>query len=310
MSMETQHRPIRPTAEPPLRGIEAQRIFRRLAAHTDAFQVIERALAVSYELHLGAAARDFVTDSLRALAACPTEAKVDEVCAAARDRFATAGYDKLSRYKAGALRRTLAVTRLDTCTGHVVDVGAADNRLGECLLQSNPQCERVTGLDIRRDRALRTSDRLDFALQSSDTDLPLPDASADVLVFRYSLHHMTPSAQQRLLHAARRVLRPGGEILVVEDSFDDRQPPLADNAATRAFGHLGEESKYAALALLDASSCLTTYEQMPFAFSFRSGVEWEHLLFEIGFQHVRTEYWGFAMFSLYAAPMLIIKASV
>jgi hypothetical protein len=39
-----------------------------------------------------------------------------------------------------------------------------------------------------------------------------------------------------------------GEVLVVEDSFDDRQPPLADNAATRAFGHLGEESKHAALA--------------------------------------------------------------
>jgi SAM-dependent methyltransferase len=309
MSVEMERRPSGPVAEPPLLGIEAQRIFRRLATHTDAFQVMKRALAVSYELHLGAAARDFVTKSLRALAACQTDAEVDEVCAGARDRFATAGYDKLLRYKAGALRRTLAVTRLDTCTGHVVDVGAADNRLGECLLQSNPQCDRVTGLDIRRDRALRTSDRLSFVLQSSGTDIPLPDGTADVLTFRYSLHHMAPSAQERLLHAARRVLRPGGEIIIVEDSFDDRQPPLADNAITKAFGRLDEKSRFAALALLDASSCLTTYEQMPFAFSFRSGTEWQDLLFEIGFRRARTEYWGFAMFSLYAAPMLVIRAS-
>lgn len=128
-------------------------------------------------------------------------------------------------------------------------------------------------------------------------------------MFRYSLHHMLPGAQESLLRAAVRVLRPGGQVVIVEDSYDEDAAALADNVVTSAFGRLSAEDKLAALALLDASSCLTTPEQMPFAFSFRSAADWRRLLSDVGFPAPATEYWGFSMFSLYAAPMLIIRAA-
>jgi len=48
------------------------------------------------------------------------------------------------------------------------------------------------------------------------TQLPLKDASVDIVLVMYVLSHLIPEKQEELVREARRVLRPGGR-LVLED---------------------------------------------------------------------------------------------
>lgn len=47
-------------------------------------------------------------------------------------------------------------------------------------------------------------------------ELPLPDGSADIVTFLFSLHHVPVPLQTRALAEAARVLRPGGRLHVIE----------------------------------------------------------------------------------------------
>lgn len=56
-------------------------------------------------------------------------------------------------------------------------------------------------------------------------DIPVPDASADVVLIMVALHHMTPDAANAVVCNARRILRPGGRLLIKEHDIrtnDDR----------------------------------------------------------------------------------------
>jgi ubiquinone/menaquinone biosynthesis C-methylase UbiE len=76
--------------------------------------------------------------------------------------------------------------------------------------------------------------------------LPLADGSVDATLFFNSLHHVDPAAQGAALAEAARVLRPGGDLLVIEPlasgSYFELLRPLDDETAVRA----------AALAAIDA----------------------------------------------------------
>jgi ubiquinone/menaquinone biosynthesis C-methylase UbiE len=169
--------------------------------------------------------------------------------------------------------------------------------------------ERVTGVDHRLDPSRVTGDRLEFAHQDDVAKIPLADDCADVVAFRVSLHHMTKPVQEALLAEAGRVVKPGGEILVVEDSWADR-PGLTDNALTIGFRALDDADKIAALSLIDVSSCLMTYEKVAYPFSYRSAADWEEMLTGVGATSMDTAYWGFTMFTVYGAPMTVIRAGV
>ena len=68
--------------------------------------------------------------------------------------------------------------------------------------------------------------------------IPLPDRSLDVVVFMRSLHHVPMSAQTSALREARRVLRAGGVVYVVEPlpegSFFELTSLIEDEFEVRA----------------------------------------------------------------------------
>ncbi|GAA2709406.1 hypothetical protein Apa02nite_079060 [Actinoplanes palleronii] len=47
-------------------------------------------------------------------------------------------------------------------------------------------------------------------------ELPVPDASVDRVLSSYMLHHLDPAQQLAAMREARRVLRPGGELHVLD----------------------------------------------------------------------------------------------
>ncbi|WP_405392038.1 class I SAM-dependent methyltransferase [Streptomyces sp. NBC_01102] len=290
-------------------GIEAQHIYLRFNGNTEAYDLLEDMLPLSYELHMGREVRELIADGLAALRKCTTEEEADAVFAASREAYERQGFASLlTKEKEGGWTRTMRNAGLDAASGHFVDVGNPNNKFGDFLLRHNSRLEKVTGVDHRIDPGVLTGERLHFAHQEDESAIPLPDAVADVVGFRLALHHMTTDVQEALLREASRILRPGGEILIIEDSYTDA-PALNDNALTMRFNRLGDEDKYALIALLDASSCLTTYETIPFPFTYRSITQWEEQLRAVGCGEVRSIYWGFPMFTQYNAPMGIIRGS-
>ncbi len=56
-------------------------------------------------------------------------------------------------------------------------------------------------------------------LVASAISLPLADASADVVVSNYCLHHLNDADKRRALSEAHRVLRPGGRLVFADMMF-------------------------------------------------------------------------------------------
>lgn len=99
----------------------------------------------------------------------------------------------------------------------VVDVGCGSGGLAVGLARHGA---RVTGLEVSEDKlesARRAGDGsgVEFALGRGEA-LGLPDASADVVVYLRSFHHVPVDAMGRALAEARRVLRDDGLLYVAE----------------------------------------------------------------------------------------------
>lgn len=116
-------------------------------------------------------------------------------------------------------RREAARVALAGSPRRILDVATGTGDLALALKRTHPHAE-VTGVDfsdpmlaIARDKARRSGLRL--TLEPADgTALPYPDASFDAVTIAYGLRNF--SSYQRGLAEFRRVLRPGGRLVVLE----------------------------------------------------------------------------------------------
>jgi arsenite methyltransferase len=119
-------------------------------------------------------------------------------------------------------------------TGQVIDLGAGSGRAGIGLLRARPHV-RVTALDLYRgyygivdntpDRLLANAtvagvrDRID--VRTGDmTRLPFPDASFDGAISSFAIDHLPRAGRGQALRETARVLRPGGELLLIIVNID------------------------------------------------------------------------------------------
>ena len=125
---------------------------------------------------------------------------------------------------------------------HVVDVGSGTGALARRLAALGA---RVTGVEsgpaplaaARAEPAVEGERYLEGVGQ----ELPLPDGSADIVVFLFSLHHVPVPLQTKALAEAARVLRPGGRLHVVE--------PVADGPYFQLLRWVEDETEVRAAAL-------------------------------------------------------------
>lgn len=103
----------------------------------------------------------------------------------------------------------------------VLDLGCGTGTLALMVHEMRPGA-RVTGLDIDPcilAMARRKSARAgaDIALvEGSATSPPFPAGSFDRILTTLMLHHLTTAQKQETLAAARRLLRPGGELHIAD----------------------------------------------------------------------------------------------
>ncbi len=153
----------------------------------------------------------------------------------------------------------------------VLDVGCGDGWLARQLAAAGA---RVVGVDpqqdaLRRARELDTQRHVRYVLAGAE-QLPLPDASFDVVIFFNSLHHVPTDAIDTALREAARVLRPGGLLYVQEPlpagELFELLRPVEDETAARehALSALDRAGSTAPLVQLTRREAINTVRTADF----------------------------------------------
>lgn len=122
-----------------------------------------------------------------------------------------------TRYEQARTRKFAAFARvLDpwVAPGTVVDLGAG----GTDLLDALTTDSTLTAVDIELSNP-RPGSRAKLLRQSRPDRIPLADDSVDTAIATGVLHHIDVDVRQRLITDTARILRPGGRLLLLEETF-------------------------------------------------------------------------------------------
>jgi ubiquinone/menaquinone biosynthesis C-methylase UbiE len=117
--------------------------------------------------------------------------------------------------------RLLAPARLEPGES-VLDIGCGTGTLAIAAKRKVGASALVCGIDpssemIARARRKASRARMDIAFEIAQAEsLPFPDARFDVVTSTVMLHHLRRAARVQAVIEARRVLKPGGRLLVVD----------------------------------------------------------------------------------------------
>lgn len=127
---------------------------------------------------------------------------------------------------------------LDLKDRRVIDVGSGDGALTRTLARMGA---RVSGIECnpkQLEKARSAEPAGDESYHEGvGEDLPFETASADIVIFFNSLHHIGIESQVPALLEASRVLRPGGLVYIAEPLADgahfDLMEPVHDETVVR-----------------------------------------------------------------------------
>ena len=138
-------------------------------------------------------------------------------------RFLTPFYDFIQKYIVRDVRyKSLLIDQADIRGGQsVLDLGCGTGTLAIMVKHLHPGAE-VTGLDADPDmlKVARYKSSREITPVTFDTgmtyDLPYPDESFDRILSSIMIHHLKTPDKKRTAHEVFRVLKPGGQLHIVD----------------------------------------------------------------------------------------------
>lgn len=113
-----------------------------------------------------------------------------------------------------ARERAILARRLPLRSGDVLSVGCGPNP-GRHLFPA--PAFRLTGADVDPEHVEQARAQADEAIVAGAGELPFPDASFDVVLYRLVLHHVAYQGPLGpVVDEAARLLRPGGTAIAIE----------------------------------------------------------------------------------------------
>ncbi len=103
----------------------------------------------------------------------------------------------------------------------ILDLGCGTGEMALAIARASPAVQLI-GVDgdpdvLERAAAKARAEGVELELHEALADrLPLADASADCVVSTLMFHHLVPSTKRAALAEARRVLVPGGRLLICD----------------------------------------------------------------------------------------------
>jgi ubiquinone/menaquinone biosynthesis C-methylase UbiE len=180
----------------------------------------------------------------------------------------------------------LAEPRRDDC---VVDLGAGTGLLSLALA---PHVKELIAVDISE----RMLERLDDAAAADGVHnveplvadlrrLPLDDESATLVVSNYAFHHLDDPGKELALAEARRILRPGGRLVICDMMFSLSLEPRDRRLVWEKVTGLLKRGPAGLVRLVrNALRILLGRWEQP-----ARPETWEEMLVARGFEHVRIE---------------------
>ena len=111
----------------------------------------------------------------------------------------------------------------------VLDVGCGTGSLAMIAKERVGRAGKVAGIDASpemiaraRKRAIKAGAAVTFENAVVEA-IPFPDASFDVVVSTVMMHHLPDDARHQCLGEIRRVLKPGGRLMVVDFGGSEKQ---------------------------------------------------------------------------------------
>jgi ubiquinone/menaquinone biosynthesis C-methylase UbiE len=137
-------------------------------------------------------------------------------------RYYDLGFNIFTLGRARALRQ-MTVTLAEIAAGDVVlDVGCGTGALTMAAGRVVGATGHVHGIDpspdmiaVARRKATRSDAPIDYQI-ASVAALPFPDGTFDAVVNCLVMHHLLDDLKHRAVTEMRRVLRPGGRLLIVD----------------------------------------------------------------------------------------------
>ena len=184
----------------------------------------------------------------------------------------------------------------------IVDLGAGNNVFG-AVIAENLSAVEVVGVDIMDYHEDRGIPNLKYFKQTSPIEIPsqIKDASVDVLTMNAVLHHVSSELVPELMKEIMRVLKPGGRVILIEDTYSPKLPFLdnSDDDLNQRFldlvGKHGDQFAKDFFAFNDwyANILVHKWDGMATPYEFKSIEEWQELFNQSGFSSSSSSNLGF-----------------
>lgn len=132
-----------------------------------------------------------------------------------------------------------------------VDVGSGDGNFARFMARQGAHVVGIECGPLQLERAHAAKPVADERyVEGVGQALPLPDASADLVTFINSLHHVPVAEQGKALNEAARVLKDGGDLYIAEPLAEgpafDLMKPIDDETEVRAaaYAEIGRAGEY------------------------------------------------------------------